>query len=229
MTPIFEIGEMVIATDKADFLFRPSFSAMTRIGTPQQIVGAYTLLNGAETQELINRAVMAYGSLPDWLIKLIRKPVFGRNILSTAMMVIQACCEDDAEELIGEWKPGRRGVVYRPGKMSINDIIVLATEMITHGVIGKVKIRKLQRNEGTEEYSGQFVAIEYINAARAHFGMSREEAEQLTMTEFQMMLKAKFPDDKGFTREEYDAVIDADDKRTNELMSGKRRLVSMKK
>ncbi|EQB98404.1 hypothetical protein B738_24860 [Photorhabdus temperata subsp. temperata M1021] len=49
------------------------------------------------------------------------------------------------------------------------------------------------------------------------------------MTEFQMMLKAKFPDEKGFTREEYDAVIDADDQRTNELVSGKRRLVSMKK
>ncbi len=59
--------------------------------------------------------------------------------------------------------------------------------------------------------------------------MTREEAERLTMTEFQMMLKAKFPDEKGFTREEYDAVIDADDQRTNELVSGKRRLVSMKK
>ncbi|MBD2806355.1 hypothetical protein ID855_16955 [Xenorhabdus sp. ZM] len=59
--------------------------------------------------------------------------------------------------------------------------------------------------------------------------MTREEAERLTMTEFQMMLKAKFPDEKGFTREEYDAVIDADDKRTNDLMNGKRRLVGMNK
>ncbi|WP_420800681.1 DUF6246 family protein [Photorhabdus temperata] len=90
-------------------------------------------------------------------------------------------------------------------------------------------MRRFQRHEGTEAYSNQFKAIEYINAARAHFNMTREEAERLTMTEFQMMLKAKFPDEKGFTREEYDAVIDADDQRTNELVSGKRRLVSMKK
>nr|WP_244183516.1 DUF6246 family protein [Xenorhabdus kozodoii] len=62
-------------------------------------------------------------------------------------------------------------------------------------------MRKLQRHEGTEEFSDQFKAIEYINAARAHFNMSREE---------------------------YDAVIDADDQRTHDLMSGKRRLVSMK-
>ncbi|OKP03889.1 hypothetical protein Xedl_01398 [Xenorhabdus eapokensis] len=52
--------------------------------------------------------------------------------------------------------------------------------------------------------------------------MSREEAEQLTMTEFQMMLKAKFPDEKGFPHEEYDAVIDADVQRTNDLKYHKR-------
>ncbi|CDG20003.1 putative Gp17 [Xenorhabdus poinarii G6] len=228
MTPIIDIGEMVISTDKSDFLLRPSLVAMTRIGTPKQIVDAYTLLNGAETQSLINRAMLAYGSVPDWLIKIMRKPAFGRNILSTAMMVIQACCEDDADELIGEWRPGRRGIIYRPGKAPINDIIVIAQELVTHGVIGKVKIRKLQRNEGTEAYSDQFNAVEYINAARIHFAMSRNEAERLTMTEFQMMLKTKFPDEKGFTREEYDAVIEADDKRTRDLLSGKRRLVSMK-
>ncbi|SFN90005.1 DUF6246 family protein [Xenorhabdus japonica] len=229
MTPIIDIGEMVISTDKTDYLLRPSFAAMTRIGTPKQIVETYTLLNGAETQELINRALVAYGTLPDWLIKLMRKPVFGRSILSTSIIVVQACCNDDVEELIGEWRPGQKGVVYRLGSVPINDIIVIARELITHGVIGKVKIRKLQRHEGTEEFSDQFKAIEYINAARAHFNMSREEAEQLTMTEFQMMLKAKFPDEKGFTREEYDAVIDADDQRANDLMNGKRRLVSMKK
>ncbi|MBD2779215.1 DUF6246 family protein [Xenorhabdus szentirmaii] len=228
MTPIFEIGEMVISGDK-DYLLCPSLAAMNRFGTPQQIVEAYTLLNGAEVQALINRATLAYGAVTDWLIKLMRKPAFGRVILSTSMRVIQACCEEDADELIGEWKPGRKGMVYRPGKMPIHDIIVVTNELITHGVIGKVKIRRLQRHEGTEAYSNQFKAIEYINAVRANFNMTREEAERLTMTEFQMMLKAKCPDKKDFTREEYDAVIDADDKRTNDLMNGKRRLVSMKK
>jgi hypothetical protein len=38
--------------------------------------------------------------------------------------------------------------------------------------------------------------------------MNREEASQLTMTEFQMLLSAKYPDQKGFTREEYDAIAD---------------------
>ncbi|KER01514.1 hypothetical protein MEG1DRAFT_03879 [Photorhabdus temperata subsp. temperata Meg1] len=76
------------------------------------------------------------------------------------------------------------------------------------------------------------ISLKLLNISMQHAPtsiMTREEAERLTMTEFQMMLKAKFPDEKGFTREEYDAVIDADDQRTNELVSGKRRLVSMKK
>lgn len=38
--------------------------------------------------------------------------------------------------------------------------------------------------------------------------MSREEAEQLTMTDFQLLLAAKYPDQKDFTREEYDSVAD---------------------
>lgn len=46
------------------------------------------------------------------------------------------------------------------------------------------------------------------SAARTHFGMIREEASQLTMTEFQMLLSAKYPEQKGFTRDEYDAIAD---------------------
>ncbi len=38
------------------------------------------------------------------------------------------------------------------------------------------------------------------------------------MTEFAMMLNAKYPDQKGFTREEYDAVMDDDERRWQEMM-----------
>lgn len=53
-----------------------------------------------------------------------------------------------------------------------------------------------------------------------HLGMSREEAEQLTMTEFQMLLATKFPEQKGFTKEEYDAVADDYLARKNKKLSG---------
>lgn len=166
MTPILEIGEMVISTDKKDYLFRPSLINMTRIGEPKQIVSAYGQLNGTEVQDLITRAVMNYRVIPEWLIKVISKPTYGRNILQTAMIVMQACCDDDCSEIIGEWKSGKRGIIYKNGKMPIADIIVIARELFTHGIIGKAKIRKLQRNEGKNEFSDEFIAIDYISGGR---------------------------------------------------------------
>ncbi|MGX5000695.1 DUF6246 family protein, partial [Enterobacter hormaechei] len=75
-------------------------------------------------------------------------------------------------------------------------------------VVGKAKVRKLQRHESGER-TNEFKAFDYISSARSHFGMNRVEASQLTMTEFQMLLAAKYPDQKGFTREEYDSIADA--------------------
>lgn len=87
------------------------------------------------------------------------------------------------------------------------DMIIFAQSLITHGIIGKAKVRQLQRHKSGQTTS-EFNAFEYISAARNHFGVSRHEAEQLTMTEFTMLLAAKYPDQKGFTREEYDQVAD---------------------
>lgn len=52
-----------------------------------------------------------------------------------------------------------------------------------HGVVGKAKIRQLQRHE-TGAKTNEFKAFDYISAARSHFEMNRAEASQLTMTEF---------------------------------------------
>lgn len=78
-------------------------------------------------------------------------------------------------------------------------MLVIAQSLITHGIIGKAKVRHLQRHESGEATS-EFRAFEYISAARNHFGMSRAEAEQLSMTEFQLLIAAKYPDQKGFTK-----------------------------
>jgi hypothetical protein len=50
--------------------------------------------------------------------------------------------------------------------------------------------------------------------------MSRDEAEQLTMTEFQYLISAKYPDQKGFTSEEYDSI-------SEDYLAKKARRVSM--
>lgn len=244
MTPITEIGEMTISDAKNDYFFSPSFSAMTRIGSPYEIVESYAILNGSIASTYIDIMTSAiqrrqsvsqlqrvtYASITgkaaddEWVFSTIRR-LASRGLLSTAINVMQACCDEDITALVGEWRPGKRGIVYRAGGMSIGEIILIANTLIEHGLMGKAPLRVLQRNEGKDQFTKEFRAIDYISAAQAHLGMSRADAECLTMTHFQLLMKAKYPEPKGFTRAEYDAVMDADDKRIEELKAGKRRLV----
>ncbi|WP_333896589.1 DUF6246 family protein [Mixta calida] len=210
MIPVKEIGECLITVGDEDYFFRPSFLNMTRIGDPQEIVQAFYYLHNDEVTPLLQKALMTYGVVPEWLLRYMGRPQFAKQAIYAAMNVMQACCDRDASELTGELVPGksgRWGIVYRKGKVPMQNLVLIAQSLITHGIIGKAKVRQLQRHE-TGQATTEFRAFDYINAARNHFGMSRQEAEQLSMTEFQMLLAAKYPDQKGFTREEYEQVAD---------------------
>lgn len=210
MTPFKEIGECLVSAGETDYFFRPSLLNMTRIGSPAEIVQAFYDLHNDEVTPLVERAIKAYGFVPEWLMQHIRSSDYGKRALLSAMSVLEACTDTDMTPLIGEFLPAKRkGRTFkrRYGAMSDFEMLVLARSLITHGVIGKAKVRQLQKHEGGSA-STEFNAFEYISAARSHFGISRNEAEQLTMTEFQMMISAKYPDQKGFTREEYDSVAD---------------------
>ncbi|WP_439212491.1 DUF6246 family protein [Duffyella gerundensis] len=210
MTPQKEIGECLISVGDNDYFFRPSFAAMSRIGEPQEIVQAFYDLHNDEVTPLLQRAVDAYGAIPAWLIKHAGRKQTNKAAIMAAMTVLSACSESDVSRLTGEIIPGKSGrwtFVYRKGLMDVADMVLIAQSLITHGIIGKAKVRQLQRHESSQATT-EFRSFDYISAARNHFSISRTEAEQLSMTEFQIMLNAKYPDQKGFTRDEYDAVAD---------------------
>ncbi|ELY5205597.1 hypothetical protein SM866_004371, partial [Yersinia enterocolitica] len=190
MTPMLDIGEMLLSDTerRQDYFFRPSLKNMTKIGAATEIVETYAVLNGSELNQVLTPAINA--NLPASLIPRNAIKQCSDYILSAAIRVIEACCDRPVTELIGEFKGWRNCIVYRPGKVSKEVVITIARELIEHGVIGKAKVRKLQKNEGKNEYSSEFNAMDYINSARIHFNMTRDEAEQLTMTEFQLLLKA---------------------------------------
>lgn len=208
MTALTDIGEISISDSREggkDYLLRPSFEAMTRIGTPEEIVQAYATIHGSDVAQLIEVCSGTLGRFPAWLSPSFNRA--GEKLFFASWQVLQACCEEDLTPMIGEWKGWRHCVVYRPGQMPKNDIIVLAQHLMQHGVVGKAKVRQLQRHE-TGEKTTEFRALDYIVAAQTHFRMSEAEAVRLTMTKFQMLLAAKYPDQKGFTREEYDSIAD---------------------
>jgi hypothetical protein len=107
MTALTDIGELSISDSREggkDYLLRPSFEAMTRIGTPEEIVQAYATIHGNDVAQLIEVCAGTLGGFPEWL-----SPSFNRateKLLSTCMLVLQACCEEDLTPMIGEWKDG---------------------------------------------------------------------------------------------------------------------------
>ncbi|ENJ4025079.1 hypothetical protein AB1D33_004313 [Enterobacter hormaechei] len=208
MTALTDIGVFTIIDSREggkDYLLRPSFEAMTRIGTPEEIVKTYATIHGSDVARLIEVCTGALGRFPAWL-----SPSFNRaadNVFFSSWQVLQACCEEDLTPVIGDWKAWSNCVVYRPGRMPKSDIIVMAQQLMQHGILGKAKVRKLQRHE-TGERTNEFRSLDYIVAAQIHFGMNEEEASGLTMTKFQMLLAAKYPEQKGFTKEEYDKIAD---------------------
>ena len=208
-TPLTEIGELRISLTDKSYFFKPSFRAMNEIGTPKEIVEMYATLNGADYLAVMQHV----GNLPFGaqmqVMKAVSKPVYGRHVLSAAFIIMQACCEEDVSMLIGGWKPTARGVRYVPGVMPVNDIIIIARNLLDHGIIGKSPLKVPQRSESQAKTTSEFNVSQYIISARTHFGISREEAEDLSMTEFQQMIKNKYPEPKGLTREQYDTVVDA--------------------
>ncbi|SMB87348.1 hypothetical protein SAMN05660772_02726 [Pasteurella testudinis DSM 23072] len=207
------IGEFSITHGGKDYLFRPSLKNISAIGTPQEIVIAYSVLNGGEIAKLLRDVVELNQWAKQYAAKTALSPVFGRNILMTAVTILTCCCSDDVTAITGYYKPGGKGLLYCPGKLSIKDIITLARHLIDHGIIGTVDLRRDQKDSAKATYTAEFNAEEYISAARCHFGLPRMEAENLTMTEFQMLIKAMYKDsDKKtngaiFTEDEYDRIM----------------------
>lgn len=207
-TPLTEIGELRISLADKSFFFKPSFRTMNEIGTPKEIVEMYATLNGADYLQTMQHIEGLPPGAQIQVMKTVSKPVYGRHVLSAAYIVMQACCEEDVSMLIGGWKPTARGVRYVPGVMPVNDIIIIARNLLDHGIIGKSPLKVPQRSESQKQTTNEFNASQYIMSARTHFGMTREEAEDLSMTEFQQMIKNKYPEPPGMTREEYDQAYD---------------------
>ncbi len=122
---------------------------------------------------------------------------------TAAMFILYTLCDQsDPSELLG-WVDD----VFHSGEMPPGEQIILARHLMRHGIIGTAK----QDRKGDGKFSQEFKASEYIGAAMIHLGMSRQEAEGLSMTEFQQLFEIKFPDSNKHkdiaTREEYMAAM----------------------
>lgn len=126
-----------------------------------------------------------------------------RAAIEAAFILATLCEQEDPTPLIG-WSDGE---THHPGLMPEQEQIVLALHLMKHGTMGTAKPSK----KASGGYSDSFNVAEYIAAACVHLGLSRSDAEQLSMTEFQTMFEMKFPDSKAKevpSREAYKAFME---------------------
>lgn len=178
-----DVGEVGIETGAAVYRLRPSFYAMTQIGTPQEIVRVFASVSADYDHA---------------------------EKLSDSLTVINACCDTDITPVFGHFEsPGMakhfvRGYrfghfVERPatpeyvrGEADPEDVLVIARHLLIHGITGAQK--PLPPKPGQEpEYVHEFNALQHVSLAMAHLGLTSSEAWQLTMTELVGALRAKFP------------------------------------
>lgn len=207
-TPLADIGEARISLEDKSFFFKPSFSAMSKIGSGSEIVDIYASLNGIDYIKALKRLSLVPEKSQQFAAHSYSKSCYGRHVLSAAYVVIQSCCDDDVSILIGSWKPTPAGVRYIKGLMPIAVIIEMAKMLMEHGLMGKSPLKVPQKSGNKSSTTNEFNISQYILSARTHFKMTRDEAEDLTMTEFQMMIKNKYPEPEGITKEQHKELYD---------------------
>lgn len=124
-----------------------------------------------------------------------------------AYVLAGLCDQDDPTPLLGTWQPTEAGLSRVPGSMPGPEMVLIARHLMQHGIIGTAK-----PSTGDGKFSDRFDAAEYVSAARVHLGLSSQDAEALSMTEFQQMFAMKFPESGEKkrdvpSREEYEAAM----------------------
>lgn len=178
-----EVGEIGVTVNGSTYKLRPSLHAISELGSPAYIVEVFVKLMA---QSLNNSQL---------------EQQFG-----LALSVVHTCSTDDLSDIFGYYNERRKYVVK---KAAWQDIIVIARELMTHGVIG---VTSKQVKSSKKEYIKEFRAADVAAMAIAHLGMSEQEAWQLTMTGFVNAMLAKYPppeEEKSVapTIEEHDKIM----------------------
>lgn len=178
-------GFAAIYIDDIEYKLSPTFQNIDKLGTPKEIIETVTsFFNCPSVNWQYHRAVE----------------------------IVQACCEPKLpEKATGKFKVyenGKLKLVNPPSKDFMHDIIVLASHCIKHGVIGLTDSDSSEEGEPMKEFD----AYMYIGLAQEHLSKSREQAADMTLTEFLMLWDIKFPEAKKkreerLTKNEQDSLF----------------------
>ncbi|EOY8512522.1 DUF6246 family protein, partial [Enterobacter hormaechei] len=174
MKAITDIGQAVIRAGGKEIFLNPSFLAMSRIGTPEQIVDAFVKVHAGHYPK--------HRIADQQILKAANARCFA-DMAAAAANVVRHCSEGDIAEIIGSYSVTTAGrLVFKPGSLPVEDVIQLARHLILHGVMGDQPPEELESKKA--EYSDKFDARTFVYTAVAHLGMSEADAWNMTMTSF---------------------------------------------
>jgi|GEM_PF-3117108 len=220
MTKILkDIGQCKVISGGVEYIFTPSFINIAQIGEPDEIIRKFNYI-------LDQMSINEISSSFNYYTKAVRLTYIARLCLSTAIDILQCCCDKNLpESLVGGWDDKSRYVLSnKRSGMPPTDILVVAGMLMKFGLIGDVGARS---NSGDASSDG-FNAFKFISFAEDRLGKTSDEARNMTMVQFQHSFDSHFPEvnerqkDKDDAKEADDYFDRVDDlrKRQAELKDG---------
>lgn len=172
------IGDAAIEFEGREYILRPSFYSMQRIGSPEEIKDAAEWCFSASQR-------IAAGQM---LI---------RDELYACLHVLQSCCDlDIPHELFGYYDTDEDEWVFVEGVAPVESLVTLANLMLNNGMNGKPSAFMMRRAKTNKVKSSLFDPLEFVSSAVCHLGLSFDDAWKLTMIQLQRAIENKFPEDK---------------------------------
>lgn len=160
-------GFGAIHIDDKKYEIRPTFQNIAKLGNPKEIIDSF----------------MAFYN-----------PVKFDCQYYRAIEILQACCEPKLpESIVGTFEfldNGTVRIISPPSQDFIHDIIVLASHCLRYGVVGVTDEESLEEGEPIKEFDPYY----FIGLATEHLGRTRDQAADMTLTEFMMAWDIKHPE-----------------------------------
>lgn len=172
------VGDVAIEFEGHEYILRPSFYSMQRIGSPEEIKDVFEWCVSASVR-------IEHGQL------------LNRDELSACWHVLSSCCDEDIPaELFGYHDLDDAGnLVFIEGAEPVDRLIILANHLLVMGINGKPKPYMMRTRGGKKKNENVlFDPLEFVSAAVAQLDMSFDDAWKLRMVEFQRAIENKFPE-----------------------------------
>jgi hypothetical protein len=160
-----EQGHFTLEIDNKKYNLTPSFKNMARLANADRLIIFFDLI---------------HGNIADLATK-----------INVAREILIACSDDESiDKYLIKCKKNKPHV--KPSSISINDQIIVAAALMRHGIAG-VNAPKYENSGKKGKPLTKFDVYQYVADAKNHFGLTLDEAWNLTMTEFRYHLASKFP------------------------------------